>query len=150
MNKYILLLGVAGVALGSYCAYAGNSATMTVTATINHDVSLTKVEDMTFDATINPAQENGQIATCELNDDYVIDDGTNTGQIRANIPNYDTSLLAISPAALTEGNLRATDFVIEHDSNDDSYVVCGTLYWTGGAPSAGTHNFGNITITYHP
>ncbi|MBR1648521.1 MAG: hypothetical protein IJ689_02865 [Alphaproteobacteria bacterium] len=56
MKKYILMLGVAGVALGSYCAYAGNSATMSVTATIAHDVSLTKTGDISLGTiTINPA-----------------------------------------------------------------------------------------------
>ncbi|MBQ8677423.1 MAG: hypothetical protein IJ529_03005 [Alphaproteobacteria bacterium] len=56
MNKYILLLGVAGVALGSYAAYAGNSATMTVTATIAHDVSLSVTQDLDLGTiTINPA-----------------------------------------------------------------------------------------------
>ncbi|MBR1648626.1 MAG: hypothetical protein IJ689_03400 [Alphaproteobacteria bacterium] len=56
MKKYILLLGVAGVALGSYAAYAANSATMTVTATIAHDVSLTKTGDLSLGTiTINPA-----------------------------------------------------------------------------------------------
>ncbi|MBR1648333.1 MAG: hypothetical protein IJ689_01880 [Alphaproteobacteria bacterium] len=56
MKNYILLLGVATVALGSYCAYAGNSATMTVTATIAHDVSLTVTHDLELGTiTINPA-----------------------------------------------------------------------------------------------
>ena len=56
MNKYILLTAVAGVALGSYVAYAGNSATMTVTATIDHDVSLNVTQDLDFGTiTINPA-----------------------------------------------------------------------------------------------
>ncbi|MBR1648914.1 MAG: hypothetical protein IJ689_04880 [Alphaproteobacteria bacterium] len=48
MKNYILLLGIAAVSIGSYCAYAGNSATMTVTATIAHDVSLT-LEGNTMD-----------------------------------------------------------------------------------------------------
>ncbi|MBR1600437.1 MAG: hypothetical protein IJ677_02540 [Alphaproteobacteria bacterium] len=56
MNKYILMLGVAGVVLGSYAAYAGNSATMTVTATIAHDVSLSVTQDLDLGTiTINPA-----------------------------------------------------------------------------------------------
>ncbi|MBR1649374.1 MAG: hypothetical protein IJ689_07250 [Alphaproteobacteria bacterium] len=56
MKNYILMLGVAGVALGSYCAYAGNSATMTVTATIAHDVSLSVTQDLSLGTiTINPA-----------------------------------------------------------------------------------------------
>ncbi|MBR1649289.1 MAG: hypothetical protein IJ689_06825 [Alphaproteobacteria bacterium] len=58
MNKYILLLGVAAVSIGSYAAYAGNSATMTVTATIAHDVSLGNVTDINLGTiTINPAYD---------------------------------------------------------------------------------------------
>ena len=56
MNKYILMMGVAGVVLGAYSAIASNSATMTVTATIAHDVALTKTQDMNLGTiTINPA-----------------------------------------------------------------------------------------------
>ncbi|MBR1648660.1 MAG: hypothetical protein IJ689_03575 [Alphaproteobacteria bacterium] len=56
MKNYILLVGTAAVALGSYAAYAGNSATMTVTATIAHDVSLTKTRDISLGTiTVNPA-----------------------------------------------------------------------------------------------
>ena len=58
MNKYILMLGVAAVSIGSYCAYAGNSATMTVTATIAHDVSLSVTQDINLGTiTINPAYD---------------------------------------------------------------------------------------------
>ena len=63
MKKYILLIGVAGVALGSYAAYAGNSATMTVTATIAHDVSLTITGDINLGTiTINPAYSGNDVA----------------------------------------------------------------------------------------
>ncbi|MBR1649422.1 MAG: hypothetical protein IJ689_07505 [Alphaproteobacteria bacterium] len=56
MNKYILLLGVAAVSISSYAAYAANSATMNVTATIAHDVSLGNVTDLNIGTiTINPA-----------------------------------------------------------------------------------------------
>ena len=56
MNKYILMMGVAGVVLGAYGAYASNSATMTVTATIAHDVSLSVGQDIDLGTiTINPA-----------------------------------------------------------------------------------------------
>ncbi|MBR1648158.1 MAG: hypothetical protein IJ689_00995 [Alphaproteobacteria bacterium] len=63
MNKYFLMLGVATVALGSYCAYATNSATMTVTATIAHDVSLSVGQPLSFGTvTINPSIAEGNIA----------------------------------------------------------------------------------------
>ena len=52
------MLGVAGVALGSYVAYAGNSATMTVTATIAHDVSLNVDHDLNMGTiTVNPGAD---------------------------------------------------------------------------------------------
>ncbi|MBR1648605.1 MAG: hypothetical protein IJ689_03295 [Alphaproteobacteria bacterium] len=60
MKNYILLLGVAAVSIGSYCAYAGNSATMTVTAAIAHDISLIKTRDINMGTiTINPAVTAG-------------------------------------------------------------------------------------------
>ncbi|MBR1648584.1 MAG: hypothetical protein IJ689_03180 [Alphaproteobacteria bacterium] len=59
MNKYILMLGVAAVSIGSYCAHADNSATMTVTAIVTHDVSLTNVNDIDLGTiTINPASND--------------------------------------------------------------------------------------------
>ncbi|MBR1648188.1 MAG: hypothetical protein IJ689_01145, partial [Alphaproteobacteria bacterium] len=62
MNKYILLLGVAGVSIGSYTAYATNSATMSVTATIAHDVSLNVTQDLELGTiTIDPSQNTGFI-----------------------------------------------------------------------------------------
>ncbi|MBR1648113.1 MAG: hypothetical protein IJ689_00770, partial [Alphaproteobacteria bacterium] len=61
MNKYILLLGIAGVALGSYAAYASNSATMTVTATIAHDVSLSVTRNISWTMTIDPSQTWGDV-----------------------------------------------------------------------------------------
>ncbi|MBR1648367.1 MAG: hypothetical protein IJ689_02070 [Alphaproteobacteria bacterium] len=61
MKNYILLIGVAAVALGSYCAYAGNQDTMNVGVTIVHDVSLTKTRDINLGTiTLNPdANSNG-------------------------------------------------------------------------------------------
>ncbi|MBR1648962.1 MAG: hypothetical protein IJ689_05120 [Alphaproteobacteria bacterium] len=61
MKNYILLLGVAAVSIGSYVAYAGNSATMTVTARIEHDVSLTLEGDTMDFGTIyiDPSNTNG-------------------------------------------------------------------------------------------
>ncbi|MBQ8677566.1 MAG: hypothetical protein IJ529_03760, partial [Alphaproteobacteria bacterium] len=94
MNKYILLLGVAGVALGSYVAYAGNSATMTVTATIAHDVSLNVTRNMSWTMTIDPSQNYGDIDcpgdndSCETqNSSGIISGSMKSGRFTANIPN---------------------------------------------------------------
>ena len=73
MNKYILMMGVAGVVLGAYSAIASNSATMTVTATIAHDVALTKTGDINMGTiTINPAY-SGSATEWDYSDSGVID-----------------------------------------------------------------------------
>ncbi|MBR1648388.1 MAG: hypothetical protein IJ689_02180 [Alphaproteobacteria bacterium] len=94
MKNYILMLGIAGVALGSYAAYAGNSATMTVTATIAHDVSLVATSPLNIGTlTIDPSYtEGGQIA---IGDDDIIYiqsggiislTGFSAGTFTANVP----------------------------------------------------------------
>ena len=97
MNKYILLLGIAGVALGSYCAYAGNSATMTVTATIAHDVSLTGTGDISLGTiTVNPgytgtdtewSYSDSGIPSIESGEGIVSLSNQTVGTFTANIPN---------------------------------------------------------------
>ncbi|MBR1648610.1 MAG: hypothetical protein IJ689_03320 [Alphaproteobacteria bacterium] len=94
MNKYILMLGVAGVALGSYCAYAGNSATMTVTATIAHDVSLNVTHALEIGTiTVNPSfstamwryDDTGDIE--DQDGGFISADTPTFGTFTANIPN---------------------------------------------------------------
>ncbi|MBQ8677376.1 MAG: hypothetical protein IJ529_02765 [Alphaproteobacteria bacterium] len=95
MKNYILLLGVAGVALGSYCACASNSATMQVTATIAHDVSLRVTRNISWNMTIDPSQTYGDIDWlgekdgCEVenNGDGIISASMTAGRFTANIPN---------------------------------------------------------------
>ena len=100
MKNYILMLGVAGVALGSYCAYAGNSATMTVTATIAHDVSLSVTHDVNIGTiTINPSVNSNNPGTdfeFEMNSSGTVTSkktavisvsGTTIGTFTANIAN---------------------------------------------------------------
>ncbi|MBR1648267.1 MAG: hypothetical protein IJ689_07905 [Alphaproteobacteria bacterium] len=98
MKNYILMLGIAGVALGSYTAYASNSATMNVTATIAHDVSLNVTDDIDFGTiTINPAAlQEANILTIMYNHNGTImskDTGiisatmASPGGFTANIPN---------------------------------------------------------------
>ncbi|MBQ8677397.1 MAG: hypothetical protein IJ529_02870 [Alphaproteobacteria bacterium] len=126
MKNYILMLGVAGVALGSYCAYAGNSATMTVTATIAHDVSLTKTQDVNLGTiTINPAY-TGDDTGWYFNDSGIISiygqgaivsiSNVTVGTFTANIPN---------PELCSSGDTE-----------------CGGLYVTGNDNSRITNIFG--------
>ncbi|MBR1648878.1 MAG: hypothetical protein IJ689_04695 [Alphaproteobacteria bacterium] len=149
MNKYILLLGVAGVALGSYCAYADNSATMTVTATIEHDVSLSNNGNLDLSVTIDPSKDSGWVDACtlEIDGEGVIREATDTGGFTANVG--DNSRLSISPSSLSSGNITVDSFTIV-PYEPPYYDVCGKLSYTGGAPAARKYNFGNITINYNP
>ncbi|MBR1648870.1 MAG: hypothetical protein IJ689_04650 [Alphaproteobacteria bacterium] len=151
MNKYILLLGVAGVALGSYCAYASNSATMTVTATIVHDVSLTLGESLSFgNLTINPSETSGGIA---FRNPTEVDYGGGVMAVRdyhigtftANVPNPSQRTgLSVTDnndmAGFVVGNLG-----IEHKSGNQ-FEVGGSIDYSS-VPSEGEHS-GTITISY--
>ncbi|MBQ8677339.1 MAG: hypothetical protein IJ529_02580 [Alphaproteobacteria bacterium] len=92
MHKYILMLGVAGVALGSYAAYAGNSATMTVTATIAHDVSLNVTHALEFGSiVVDPSQSNGWFTvnadeTVNKSGGIISVTGISLGTFTANVP----------------------------------------------------------------
>ena len=168
MNKYILMLGVAAVALGSYCAYAGNSATMTVTATIAHDVSLTTTGDINIGTiTINPADESGGAVSYNLNGTFKNKSGSITaatdatpGTFTANIANPS----ACDGSSNTCGGLSVPDetlgilsggesnnscqFVIVHDSSNKFKVVpsdCGFRFPYDTV--VGTHTK-TITISY--
>ncbi|MBR1649178.1 MAG: hypothetical protein IJ689_06250 [Alphaproteobacteria bacterium] len=158
MKNYILMLGVAGVALGSYAAMASNSATMTVTATIAHDVSLTVTRDITISAVVNPAVTSVSESWCISGDDnpenevgYCI---SNWGLFTATVPDdyyaITNNKFTISPSELTHDTLKIQYFAVGDTSTKNQFQVGGNLTYSGGAPSAGTHNFGNITITYHP
>ncbi|MBR1648815.1 MAG: hypothetical protein IJ689_04365 [Alphaproteobacteria bacterium] len=140
MKNYILMLGVAGVALGSYCAYAGNSATMTVTATIAHDVSLTKTQDLSLGTiTINPAYDGS--LTWGYDDDsgvlYNDNEGDLTltnysaGTFTANIPN---------PSACTGitnscGGLTVTNGITNIFGGSDDSNFCYFAIKYSGSPN---------------
>ena len=146
MNKYILLLGVAAVALGSCCAYAGNSATMTVTAKIERDVSLTKTGDINLGTiTINPAY-TGEGTNWEYNDSGIISfskkgaivsaDNVTAGTFTANIPNPS----ACSTAAYSCGGLRVDAHV-----NGWYYNLFGNGFEaTNGCDFAIKYSSGNV------
>ena len=156
MKNYILILGIAGVALGSYCACAGNSATMSVTATIAHDLSLTVTRDITISAVVDPAVTSVSATWCVAGDNNPNELGfckADYGLFTATVPNdYYTAdnSFTISPSELTHDTLRVYNFGVGTTGTDNEFNVGYMMSYSGGAPSAGTHNFGNITITYHP
>ena len=154
MKNYILLIGVAGLALGSYHAYAGNSATMSVTATIAHDVSLTKVDDIVIYAVVNPAETSVSETWCVAGDSFEYNScNGGIGIFTATVPDDEYAAensFTISPSELTHDTLRVFNFSINPSVTDNEFEITYQLSYSGGAPSAGTHNFGNITITYHP
>ncbi|MBR1648852.1 MAG: hypothetical protein IJ689_04560 [Alphaproteobacteria bacterium] len=165
MKNYILMLGIAAVALGSYAAYAGNSATMTVTATIAHDVSLIAGNDLDFGTiTINPTdaaawdvvyREDG--TSNGLNSDNVIsaDDAT-LGTFTANIPNpsacnnysYSCGGLSLSVPELTLDGTNGCSFGIKYSGSGNTFnLVPDECYFE--SPVSGTFEQ-EVTITYHP
>ncbi|MBR1649368.1 MAG: hypothetical protein IJ689_07220 [Alphaproteobacteria bacterium] len=178
MNKYILLTAVAGVALGSYCAYASNSATTTVTATIAHDVSLTKTGDINLGTiTINPAY-TGDTTRWEYSDSGVIS-YTNQGAIvsapnatvgtfTANIHHPDTCDAPIDycEGLSVEGNkgegiadlfgasnsdINGCGFYILYSGTKNSFKVFPGACLIGDVSSVtpGEHS-GTLTIQYTP
>ncbi|MBR1649011.1 MAG: hypothetical protein IJ689_05365 [Alphaproteobacteria bacterium] len=147
MKKYILMLGVASVALGSYAAYAANSATMTVTATIAHDVSLTKTGDINLGTiTINPAYKEGTVewtynesgtASVTSGADGIVSIDTATfGTFTANVANpsaCDGSQSSCSGLSVDESmfGLLGTDystcyFAIKYSGEGNSFKVYTT------------------------
>ena len=172
MKKYILMLGVAGVALGSYCAYAGNSATMTVTATIAHDVSLTVTQQFNLGTiTIDPSQSQGdfvfnpQASEPDSAGGGIISvTGASHGRFTANIPNLSACPLAEDSSSIVScGGLSISDNYIELDEDSDFVVGIGFARGSGnefivgadeigyynGAPKHKTYS-GSIAINYTP
>ncbi|MBR1648518.1 MAG: hypothetical protein IJ689_07665 [Alphaproteobacteria bacterium] len=168
MKNYILMLGVAGVVLGSYAAYAGNSATMTVTATITHDVSLTKTGDLSLGTiTINPAY-NGPSTVWNYSDsgevNYITQgaivsasDAT-FGTFTANIPNpsacngtSDTCgglLLGFSDTFGSPGNSCGMN--IKHISSNNFKILPDICFIDNASQiTTGPHSE-TITIYYNP
>ncbi|MBR1648512.1 MAG: hypothetical protein IJ689_07695 [Alphaproteobacteria bacterium] len=132
MKNYILMLGVAGVVLGSYAAYAGNTATMQVTATIAHDVSLTVTRDIDLGTiTINPAY-TGNDTVWTYSNSGVIDDksgglvsasNATFGTFTANIPNPSVCNIPSDTCRLTVETDGSYIYDIFGGSNGDN--ACG-------------------------
>ncbi|MBR1648477.1 MAG: hypothetical protein IJ689_02635 [Alphaproteobacteria bacterium] len=173
MKNYILMLGIAGVALGSYCAYAGNSATMTVTATIAHDVSLTKTGDISLGTiTINPSvaeatewsyNDSGVLGVA-YGDAIVTADNATIGTFTANVPDPTAcntagascgGLSVTGNAANTiedifDGSDNRCSFYIKHSESGNSFKVYPYICIIEDPRyiPTGSHS-GTLTITYN-
>ncbi|MBR1649031.1 MAG: hypothetical protein IJ689_05475 [Alphaproteobacteria bacterium] len=167
MKNYILLFGVAGVALGSYCAYAGNSATMTVTATIAHDVSLTVGDPINLGTiTINPSNSNG--GSVSISETGVVGTpsggimsltGFTPGTFTANVPDScKVSGIAPSSEAVHPcfkisdnfgfGSLRPGAPYVTYVSGNQFRVHYNQLTYEGRVPAEDDYSK-NITIEYY-
>ncbi|MBR1648008.1 MAG: hypothetical protein IJ689_00225 [Alphaproteobacteria bacterium] len=166
MKKYILLLGIAAVSIGSYCAYADNSATMTVTATIAHDVSLNVTRNISWNMTIDPSQTygsvdcSGEVDGCEdYNEVGVISGSMTAGRFTANIPNpanYENVLsfeeggdYDIYINSGEYGDKLKARLVIGHVSGYE-FAVTGFASYGGVVPAPKVYDFGSVTIQYTP
>ena len=166
MKNYILLFGVAGVALGSYCAYAGNSATMTVTATIAHDVSLNVTRNISWTMTIDPSKTagdvdcNGYVDGCEgYSGDGIISGSMTAGRFTANIPNPNNWLNVLSFEESGNGDITINSdeygdkfyagIAIDHVSGYE-FAVTGIAHYDGVVPAPKVYDFGSVTIKYTP
>ncbi|MBR1648057.1 MAG: hypothetical protein IJ689_00475 [Alphaproteobacteria bacterium] len=163
MKNYILLLGVAGVALGSYAAYAGNTATMQVSATIAHDASLSWVEDISIGTiTIDPSQKSGSFicgfdggialaGDIEMKEGGVISvSGGHPGRIRANLPDLNGPMnnITITPSPLVVDGLSIDSFYLVYTDESNIYQVMPDGVSYSSLPQAKNYS-GTITITYH-
>ncbi|MBR1649447.1 MAG: hypothetical protein IJ689_07630 [Alphaproteobacteria bacterium] len=166
MNKYILLLGVAGVALSSYAAIASNSATMNVTATINHDVSLSVTRALNIGTiTIDPSYDEGG-ATINIDGTFYNHDGGiislsgyTPGQFTANIPGnkIDNTGLDIDTYKQCGDNGFSymdmdglkTCFIIQYSGSGSVFNLYADCVFYNSVPSDGVHS-GTITIRYTP
>ncbi|MBR1649512.1 MAG: hypothetical protein IJ689_07975 [Alphaproteobacteria bacterium] len=165
MNKYILMLGIAAVALGRYAAYAGNTATMTVTATIAHDVSLSVTQDIDLGTiTINPADadNDGWIyynldgTVKSKSDPITAAPNATLGTFTANIANPSAcdgssntcgGLMVPTIGGIFGGSHTSCRFVIEYGTLNEFRVVPTDCDFVAGEALAGTHTQ-TITISY--
>ena len=167
MKNYILMLGIAAVALGSYAAYAGNTATMTVTATIAHDVSLTVTRDIDFGTiTLNPAytgedtyftySDSGVIS---LDDQGAIVSAPNAtvGTFTANIPNPSACNTASDSCGGLSVNGNNENWIDDFFGGNDSSFCIFKIKYSGSSNSfnvfpsgCGIVDISQVTVGEHP
>ena len=173
MKNYILMFGVAAVSIGSYCAYAGNSATMTVTATIAHDVSLSVTQDIDLGTiTINPAYmgddtywKYSESGIRSYGDQGAIVSAPNitVGTFTANIPNptacnsghWSCGGLSFEPFGLSNlfgesGNSNDCNFAIKYSGEGNNFKVYPFECYIEvvSKTTLGSHS-GTLTISYN-
>ena len=167
MKNYILMLGVAAVSIGSYAAYAGNSATMTVTATIAHDVSLRVTQNISWTVTIDPSHTygdvdcSGDVDGCEIenNGDGIISASMISGRFTANIPNPTNygNVLSFEEGYYNGIRIDSDEYGdkfyahigINHVSGYE-FAVTGVADYYGVVPAPKVYDFGSVTIQYTP
>ena len=176
MKNYILMLGVAGVAIGSYYAYAGNSATMQVTATIAHDVSLTTAGVINLGTiTINPAYTEGHpswyydksgVVSYNIGNGVVSANNATTSTFTANVPNPSECNDWIYGDEPCSGLKMENNGYIDNMFGDEESSCGFGFYYTGSnnrfniyprdcfiddvsQVATGNHS-GNLTISYTP
>ena len=165
MKNYILMLGIAAVSIGSYAAYAGNSATMTVTATIAHDVSLNVTRNISWTMTIDPSQTRGDVDCtgehdgCDYANGGVISGSMTAGRFTANIPNPSNwnQMLSFEGSGTREtvvnsdeyGDKFAAQMGIEHISGYE-FAVTGIAEYRNIVPAPKVYDFGSVTIQSTP
>ncbi|MBR1648784.1 MAG: hypothetical protein IJ689_04210 [Alphaproteobacteria bacterium] len=174
MKNYILLTAVAAVSIGSYAAYASNSATMTVTATIAHDVSLSVTQDIDLGTiTINPGytEEDTQwtysdsgVISFNNQGAIVWADNATLGTFTANVPNpeectYMGPFESCSGLQLDKGyidnlfggsesDLNGCYFTFEYTGRSNTFKVYPHCYMeTPTKVTHGSHS-GTLTISY--
>ncbi|MBR1648934.1 MAG: hypothetical protein IJ689_04980 [Alphaproteobacteria bacterium] len=155
MNKYILMLGIAAVSIGSCAACAGNTATMQVTATIAHDVSLTINEGIAADLIINPSQTSGSIhpslgGSPDVSGGIMAGSSVASGDFRANVPDLlNTGYFTFAFQNRGLFTLSNANIWVDESEPGRYYMFCDIAY-SDGVPAEGENtNIGSIVITYN-
>ncbi|MBR1648043.1 MAG: hypothetical protein IJ689_00405 [Alphaproteobacteria bacterium] len=157
MKKYILILGVAGVALGSYCAYAANSATMTVTATIAHEVNIRNISNIDIGTiTIDPSESSGSVLEDNCAWNRIGGEGNGIKSISGSPCGYFTAdfsgdylcgeAFSVTPEYVTWNNMSFNFGVLDTDTSGRCRVWTELVY-SGSLPAQDTYN-GSLTIEY--
>ncbi|MBR1648226.1 MAG: hypothetical protein IJ689_01335 [Alphaproteobacteria bacterium] len=156
MKKYILILGVAGVALGSYCAYAANSATMTVTATIAHEVNIRNISNIDIGTiTIDPSKSSGSVIEANCAWEGIGEEGNGIKSISGSPCGYFTAdfsggcsfNFSVTPEEVYWNNMHF-DFGVGNTDTSGRCRVWTELGYIGGLPAQDTYN-GSLTIEYN-
>ncbi|MBR1648207.1 MAG: hypothetical protein IJ689_01240 [Alphaproteobacteria bacterium] len=162
MNKYILMLGVAALSLAAYAVRAGNSDTMTVSATIAHDVNLSVSTNMSFALTVDPSKttgwyQTGATPTADGTGVLLAQSSSTRGVFSATTPSgYSVSKFTITPATLTgdvDSHVTVGNFAVVAGataSGTTTYYVDGKLSYTASPKASTDYDFGSVTITYVP